>query len=78
MEKQSDQTNQINNQEEQYFQDKAAIEKLIKELNLEEAKKVLDKAVKKYSNKAEIFDLYSEVLISLNYTKEAKIAIETS
>lgn len=62
----------------EYYTEKSKAEKLIKELNLEEAKKLLEEMVAKYSTEAEIFDLYSEVLISLDYTKEAKKAIEKS
>lgn len=65
-----------NNQE--YITDKNLAEKLIKELNLEEAKNLLEDLTKKYSSSAEIFDLYSEVLMSLNKIKEAKKAIEVS
>lgn len=61
-----------------YLSDKQHIEALVKELNLEEAKIKLDKMIKVYTNKADLYDLYSEVLLSLNYTKEAKAAIEKS
>lgn len=61
-----------------YKNSKLKIEKLIKELNLEEAKIYIEKMVKIYNNQDELFDLYSEILISLNYTKEAKKAIEIS
>ena len=62
----------------EYINDKNKAEKMIKDLNLEEAKKFLEDLVSKYSSNAEIYDLYSEVLISLDYTKEAKKAIEKS
>lgn len=61
-----------------YTQAKEHIEKLIKELNLEEARFTLEKIIPKYPDNSELYDLYGEVLISLNQIKEAKKAIEKS
>lgn len=61
-----------------FLEEKSQIEKLIKKLDLEAAKARLDKAVQDYPNSSDIFDLYGEVLMSLNMLKEAKKAIEKS
>lgn len=54
------------------------VEKLIEKINLEEAKKILDSMVIEYKNSSEVWDLYSEVLLGLDKTKEAKKSLETS
>ncbi len=61
-----------------YEEDKRHIEQLIKQLNLEEAKIKLETMIQFYKNRADLYDLYSEVLISLNYEKEARLALEQS
>lgn len=61
-----------------YINDKAEIEKLIKELDLEEAKSRLEVAVKEFPQSSEFLDLFGEVLMSLNYFKEAKKILEKS
>lgn len=63
---------------EKYNNEKSQVEKLIKQLELESAKAMLDKMVLDYPNSSEIFDLYGEVLMSLNMIKDAKKAIEKS
>lgn len=64
--------------ENDYKSSISRVEKLIELINLEEAKKILDSMVVQYSNSTEVWDLYSEVLLGLDKTKEAKKALETS
>jgi len=61
-----------------YISLKKEIESLIEQLNLEEAKHKIEKLLKTYPNQVELYDLYSEILISLNYIKEAKTILEKS
>lgn len=61
-----------------YISSKNEIEVLIEQLNLEEAKKRIENLLKKYNNQVELYDIYSEILISLNYVKEAKSVLEKS
>jgi len=82
MEKQVENNNfsESNNKEvkDEYTIAKEKVNGLIKELKLEEAKLFMEEIIEKYSDKAEMFDIFSEILFSLGFTKEAKRCIEKS
>lgn len=54
------------------------VQQCLNKLDLDKADNLLQEGILKYPNKSELYDLYSEVLISLNKINDAKKAIEKS